>query len=65
MNNPDTDVTPEPQKRMTTNEMLELYEVQGFQAPFVVVTRKSDGKRGSLEFEHYPRFYFNFVAAGT
>ncbi len=60
MTEPDTEALPE-NRRMTTNEMLELYEVQGFRAPFVVVVRKSDGKRGSLEFEHYPRLYFNFV----
>ena len=29
-------------------------------APFVVVRRKGDGKKGSLEFQHQPRFYFNF-----
>jgi hypothetical protein len=25
-----------------------------------VVRRKSDGVKGSLEFQHNPRFYFNF-----
>jgi hypothetical protein len=30
-------------------------------APFVIVTRKSDGAKGSLEFTHNPRFYFNFA----
>lgn len=29
-------------------------------APFASVIRKSDGKRGSLEFQHNPRFYFDF-----
>jgi hypothetical protein len=33
----------------------------GFMAPFVIVTRKSDGAKGSLEFTHNPRFYFNFA----
>lgn len=28
-------------------------------APFAVVRRKSDNQRGSLEFQHDPRFYFN------
>lgn len=39
------------------------YHVDGFQAPFVVVRRKSDGQRGSLEFERgaHPRVYRNFV----
>jgi hypothetical protein len=27
----------------------------------VVVKRKSDGVVGSLEFQHHPRFYFNFA----
>jgi hypothetical protein len=26
----------------------------------VVVRRRSDGGKGSLEFQHQPRFYFNF-----
>ena len=36
------------------------YEVIGFMAPLVVARRKSDGIRGSLEFQHHPRFYFNW-----
>lgn len=36
------------------------FEVEGFSAPFVVVRRKSDGQRGSLEFTHNPRYYFGF-----
>ena len=32
----------------------------GFMAPYVVVRRKSDGQRGSLMFQHDPRFYFSF-----
>ena len=39
------------------------FEVQGFGAPFVVVRRRSDGVRGSLEFTASPRFYFSFRAA--
>jgi hypothetical protein len=38
------------------------FEVLGFMAPYVVVRRKNDGHKGSLEFQHSPRFYFNFVA---
>jgi hypothetical protein len=34
--------------------------VIGFLAPFVVVRRKIDGVKGSLEFQHHPRFYFGF-----
>ena len=36
------------------------FQVLGFMAPVVVVRRKSDGKTGSLEFQHHPRFYFNW-----
>ena len=36
------------------------FQVLGFMAPFVVVRRKSDNKTGSLEFQHHPRFYFNW-----
>lgn len=45
-----------------TNELSVEFGVEGFLAPIVVVRRRSDGKRGSLEFQHHPRFYFNFVA---
>jgi hypothetical protein len=44
-----------------TNELREKFEVHSFCAPFVTVTRKKDNKKGSLEFLHYPRFYFNFI----
>jgi hypothetical protein len=44
-----------------TSEMQNEFTALGFMAPFVVVQRKSDGKKGSLEFQHSPRFYFNFV----
>ena len=47
----------------TTAELSEEFEVLGFAAPLVVVRRKSDGKKGSLEFQHNPRLYFNWVPA--
>jgi hypothetical protein len=43
-----------------TQELGRDYDVLGFAAPLVVVRRKSDGVRGSLEFQHSPRFYFSF-----
>jgi hypothetical protein len=43
-----------------TQELTRDYEVLGFAAPYVVVRRRVDGVRGSLEFQHAPRFYFNF-----
>lgn len=44
----------------TTEELQRDFEVTGFAAPFVVVKRKSDGKRGTLEFTARPRVYFGF-----
>jgi hypothetical protein len=43
-----------------TKELSKDFNVTGFMAPFVVVRRKSDGKSGSMMFQHHPRFYFNF-----
>jgi len=43
-----------------TTEMQEEFEALGFMAPFIVVRRRSDGVRGSLTFQHNPRFYFAF-----
>ena len=48
------------QDRWTTDELRGAFEVLGFLAPFVVVRRKADGVKGSLEFTHSPRVYFNF-----
>ncbi len=45
-----------------TSELSRDYEVLGFAAPYVIVVRRADGVRGSLEFQHSPRFYFNFQA---
>ncbi len=45
-------------------QLRQDFEVIGFLAPLVVVRRKADGVKGSLEFQHMPRFYFNFVADG-
>lgn len=44
----------------STEELSQDFEVIGFMAPLVVVRRKSDRKKGSLEFQHSPRFYFSF-----
>ena len=45
-----------------TEELRQDFDVTGFFAPYVVVCRRSDGKKGSLEFQHNPRFYFSFSA---
>ena len=44
----------------TTAELAKEFEVLGFAAPLVVVRRRSDGKLGSLFFQHHPRYYFAF-----
>jgi hypothetical protein len=44
----------------STDELSEDFEVIGFSAPLVVVRRRSDGRKGSLEFQHNPRLYFDF-----
>jgi len=43
-----------------TDELSGDFTVTGFMAPFVVVRRKLDDVVGSLEFQHNPRFYFNW-----
>ena len=45
-----------------TAELTADFEVLGFMAPYVVVRRKRDGCKGSLEFQHSPRLHFNFAA---
>jgi len=46
--------------RWSTAEMQQEFELIGFAAPYVVVKRKSDGQKGTLEFTHSPRVYFDF-----
>ena len=45
-----------------TGQLQEEFDVLGFMAPYIVVCRKSDGVKGSLQFQHNPRLYFNFQA---
>jgi len=49
-------------QRWTTEQLMEEFDVIGFAAPFVAVRRRSDGQKGSMEFLHSPRVYFNFKA---
>ena len=44
----------------STDELSQDFEVLGFMAPMIAVRRKSDGIKGSLYFQHSPRFYFSF-----
>ena len=43
-----------------TDQLSEDFEAIGFMAPLIVVRRRADGAKGSLEFQHSPRFYFNW-----
>lgn len=45
-----------------TEQFKNKFQVKGFLAPFVIVVEKATGKEGSLQFIHYPRFYFNFIS---
>lgn len=45
----------------STDELTAEFSVEGFLAPYVVVTRKADGVKGSLRFQHRPRYYFSFT----
>lgn len=46
-----------------TSELQSEFEVIGFLAPLIVVRRRCDGIKGSLTFQHNPRFYFDFEPA--
>ena len=46
----------------TTESLQADFTVQAFAAPFVLVTRKADGVKGSLRFKHSPRVYYGFEA---
>jgi len=41
-------------------QLRQHFDVIGYWAPFCVARR--DGVKGSLEFQHHPRFYFNWKA---
>lgn len=43
-----------------TQQLAAEFVIIGFMAPIIVVRRKADGVKGSLEFQHMPRFYFDF-----
>lgn len=48
-------------ERWDTDGLRRDFTVHAFLAPFCTVTRRADGARGTLEFTHSPRWYFNFV----
>lgn len=47
----------------STQELQQDFDVLGFGAPYVVALRKIDNVKGSLTFQHDPRFYFDFSPA--
>lgn len=55
-------VNPAPADAQTwdTAAMQAEFDVSGFCAPFVEVTRKADGVKGTLEFDGMPRVYHTF-----
>jgi hypothetical protein len=42
------------------DQLAAEFTVEQFLSPYVVVRRTADGVRGSLEFRHDPRLYFNW-----
>ena len=52
---------------LTKDQMLEQYDVDGFFYDICLVTRRSDGVRGTLQYSAcdgpsgYARYYYNFV----
>jgi len=43
-----------------TKELQKDFKVLGFLAPHIACIRKSDKIKGSMEFQHFPRFYYDF-----
>ena len=42
-------------------EFSALFEVHSVDGPFVVVTRRRDGLKGTCEFQRVPRLYHSFL----
>ena len=45
-----------------TEQLQADFDVIGFAAPLVIVKSKSTGQRGTMFFQHQPRFYFSYEA---
>lgn len=43
-----------------SDELSRDFDVLAFLAPYVAVRRRSDGKAGTLLFQHSPRYYWGF-----
>lgn len=46
-----------------TSQLQDKFSVIGFAAPFCVVQDRATKVKGSVEFQHSPRLYFNFQHA--
>lgn len=44
-----------------TKELTVDFTVEDFLAPIVVCVNKKTGKRGTMMFQHCPRYYFNWM----
>lgn len=47
-------------KVWNTEEPNEQFEQTGSMGLVILVRRRLDGRKGSMEFNHSPRFYFHF-----
>ena len=52
-----------PKTEWNTTELQKDFKVLGFSHGYCAVERKSDGQRGSFDFDHSPRRYYNFKEA--
>jgi len=48
-------------RKLTTEELREEFEVLSFLAPYVMVRHKATGQKGSMMFEQNPRIYYGFA----
>ena len=48
------------EKVWNTQELQRDFDVLAFAYCYCIVRRKSDNVKGSLDFQHDPRFYFDF-----
>ena len=44
----------------STDELTKDFTVEGFMAPFIIAIRKKDKAKGTMNFQHSPRFYWGF-----
>lgn len=57
---PEADLAATEGPKWDTAALTRDFEVIGFAAPFVVVRKLDTGEKGTLEFTHSPRVYFDW-----